>query len=142
MSSVAVSCSEFPVRVLIAEKNAFYRRVIRQYLLPARQSEMTDVETSLEAISMLLLQPFDLFVADWQTLTGNDGALLELVARRARAARRRMPVLALMAAPTRSTVLHASNNAVDMVLCKPFSLKVLQVRTEWLLSRPDQDLAI
>lgn len=137
-----MSRSQSLLRVLIAERNAFYRRVIRQYLLPFRQSEMVDVETSLDAISMLLTQPFDLLVADWDTLIGNDSALLELVARRAKIARRKMPILALMAAPTQSSVLHASNNAIDMVIRKPFSPKMLQVRTSWLLARLDEDVAI
>lgn len=137
-----VSKFQSPVRVLIAEKNAFYRRVIRQCLLPSRQSEMVDVETSLDTISILLTQPFDLMVADWDTLTGNDGALLEMVARRAKMARRKMPVLALMSAPTQSSVLHASKNAIDLVLRKPFSPKMLQIRTAWLLSRSDEDVAI
>jgi DNA-binding response OmpR family regulator len=131
-----------PLRVLIADKNAFYRRVIRQYLLPEQHAEMVDVETSLDAISMLLTQPFDLLVADWETLISNDGALLELVSRRAKMARRKMPILAMMSVPTQSSVLHASNNAIDMVLRKPFSPKMLQVRISWLLSRIDENLAI
>ncbi|MGL4441113.1 MAG: hypothetical protein ACRCUE_17780 [Bosea sp. (in: a-proteobacteria)] len=134
--------SETLLRILIAEKNAFYRRVIRQNLLPTRHSEMVDVETSLDAISLLLTQPFDLMVADWEALISNDGALLELVSRRAKMARRKMPILAMMAVPTQSSVLHASNNAVDMVLRKPFSPKTLQVRTGWLLSQLEQDMAI
>lgn len=137
-----MSRSESLLRVMIAEKNAFYRRVIREYLLPSRQSEMVDVESALDAISLLLTKPFDLLVADWETLISYDGALLELVARRAKMARRKMPILAMMAAPTQSSVLHASNNAVDMVLRKPFSPKMLQVRTCWLLSQNKDDMAI
>jgi DNA-binding response OmpR family regulator len=134
--------SQSPLRVLIAEKNIFYQSVILQNLLPNRLSEMVEVKTSLDAISLLLTQPFDLLVADWEVLTTNDGALLELVARRAKLARRKMPTLALMATPTESSVLRASHNAIDMVLRKPFSPKALQVRTAWLLSGLDQDMAI
>ncbi|MCO4055745.1 MAG: response regulator [Bosea sp.] len=129
------------LRVLIADKNAFYRRVVRQYLVPFRHSEMMDVESPLEAISLLLTQPFDLMVVDWELLIGNDGALLELIVRRARLARRKMPVMALMELPTQSSVLHASNNAVDMVLRKPFSPKTLQVRAEWLLAQVVEEIA-
>lgn len=136
-----MSKSRAVLRVLIADKNAFYRRVVRQYLLPFQHSEMLDVESSLEAISLLLTQPFDLMVVDWELLIGNDGALLELIVRRARLARRKMPVMAMMALPTQSSVLHASNNAIDMVLRKPFSPKMLQVRANWLLSQVVEEIA-
>lgn len=137
-----MSRSQTLLRVLITDKNAFYRRVIRQYLLPFRQAEMVDVETSPDAISLLLTQPFDLLVADWEMLISNDGALLELVARRAKMARRKMPIMATMAQPSQSSVLHASNNGIDMVLRKPFSPKMLQVRAGWLVNQLEADVPI
>jgi two-component system, sensor histidine kinase and response regulator len=129
------------LRVLIADRNSFYRRVVRQNLMPGRACEMAEVETPLDAISLLLSQPFDLLIADWEVLILNDGGLLELVVRRAKLARRPMPVMAMMANPTQSSVLHASNNAVDMVLRKPFSPKQLQQRVTWLLGRAEIDVA-
>lgn len=129
------------LRVLIADKNPFYRRIVRQHLMPFRHTEMLDVETSLECISLLLTQPFDLMVVDWEVLMTNDGALLELVVRRARLARRKMPVLALMSVPTQSSVLHAANNSIDLVLRKPFSPRMLQLRAEWMLSRVEAEMA-
>jgi DNA-binding response OmpR family regulator len=127
-------------RVLIADKNQFYRRVIRQHVLPARLSEMSEAESSIDTMSLLLSHPFDLLVADWDVLIGNDGALLELIVRRAKMARRKMPVLALMSLPTQSSVLHASNNAINLVLRKPFSPKMLQDRAEFLLSSMPAEL--
>ncbi len=134
--------SSTPIRVLIADKNSFYRRVLRQNLFPRRQVETHEAESSLDAMSLLLAQPFDLFLADWDVLMANDGALLELVVRRARLARRKMPVMALMVNPTHSSVLHASNNAIDMVLKKPFSPKMLNQRCDWLMERTQTDLAV
>jgi CheY-like chemotaxis protein len=129
------------LRVLIADRNSFYRRVVRQNMMPGRPCEMAEVEAPLDAISLLLTQPFDLLIADWDMLILNEGGLLELVARRAKLARRRMPVMAMMANPTQSSVLHASNNAVEMVLRKPFSPKQLQQRTAWLLQRSEVEVA-
>jgi two-component system chemotaxis response regulator CheY len=135
-----VSSSQITPRVLIADKNQFYRRVIRQHVLPARLSEMSEAESSIDTMSLLLSHPFDLLVADWDVLIGNDGALLELIVRRAKMARRKMPVLALMSVPTQSSVLHASNNAINLVLRKPFSPKMLQDRAEFLLSSMPAEL--
>jgi len=135
-----VSNSQMIPRVLIADKNQFYRRVIRQHVLPARLSEMSEAESSIDTMSLLLSHPFDLLVADWDVLIGNDGALLELIVRRAKMARRKMPVLALMSLPTQSSVLHASNNAINLVLRKPFSPKMLQDRAEFLLSSMPAEL--
>ena len=135
-----MSSSQTIPRVLIADRNQFYRRVIRQHVLPARLSEMSEAESSIDTMSLLLSQPFDLLVADWDVLIGNDGALLELIVRRAKLARRRMPVLALMSLPTQSSVLHASNNAINLVLRKPFSPKMLQDRAEFLLSSMASEL--
>jgi DNA-binding response OmpR family regulator len=135
-----VSSSQMIPRVLIADKNQFYRRVIRQHVLPARLSEMSEAESSIDTMSLLLSHPFDLLVADWDVLIGNDGALLELIVRRAKMARRKMPVLALMSLPTQSSVLHASNNAINLVLRKPFSPKMLQDRAEFLLSSMPAEL--
>ncbi len=125
------------LRVLIADKNSFYRRVLRQNLLPGQPSEMQEAETALDAVGLLLAQPFDLFIVDWDLLIANDGALLELVVRRAKLAKRRMPVMTLMVNPTQSSVLHASNNNIDMVLRKPFSPKALQQRMRWIVERQD-----
>ncbi len=135
-----MSSSQMIPRVLIADKNQFYRRVIRQHVLPARLSEMSEAESSIDTMSLLLSHPFDLLVADWDVLIGNDGALLELIVRRAKMARRKMPVLALMSLPTQSSVLHASNNAINLVLRKPFSPKMLQDRAEFLLSSMPAEL--
>ena len=135
-----MSSSQTIPRVLIADRNQFYRRVIRQHVLPARLSGMSEAESSIDTMSLLLSQPFDLLVADWDVLIGNDGALLELIVRRAKLARRRMPVLALMSLPTQSSVLHASNNAINLVLRKPFSPKMLQDRAEFLLSSMASEL--
>lgn len=135
-----MSSSQIIPRVLIADKNQFYRRVIRQHMLPARLSEMSEAESSIDTMSLLLSHPFDLLVADWDVLVGNDGALLELIVRRAKMARRKMPVLALMSLPTQSSVLHASNNAINLVLRKPFSPKMLQDRAEFLLSSMPAEL--
>ncbi len=135
-----MSSSQIIPRVLIADKNQFYRRVIRQHVLPARLSEMSEAESSIDTMSLLLSHPFDLLVADWDVLIGNDGALLELIVRRAKMARRKMPVLALMSVPTQSSVLHASNNAINLVLRKPFSPKMLQDRAEFLLSSMPAEL--
>lgn len=135
-----MSSSQMIPRVLIADKNQFYRRVIRQHVLPARLSEMSKAESSIDTMSLLLSHPFDLLVADWDVLIGNDGALLELIVRRAKMARRKMPVLALMSLPTQSSVLHASNNAINLVLRKPFSPKMLQDRAEFLLSSMPAEL--
>ena len=135
-----MSNSQMIPRVLIADKNQFYRRVIRQHVLPARLSEMSEAESSIDTMSLLLSHPFDLLVADWDVLIGNDGALLELIVRRAKMARRKMPVLALMSLPTQSSVLHASNNAINLVLRKPFSPKMLQDRAEFLLSSMPAEL--
>jgi DNA-binding response OmpR family regulator len=131
--------SDSVLRVLIADRNPFYRRVLRQNLNLSRPLEMFDAESSLESISLLLTQPFNILLADWEILTSNDGALLELISRRAKLARRKMPTLALMNQPTQSSVLHASNNSIEMVLRKPFSPKQLQARTRWLLDRVPLD---
>ncbi len=132
------SASRPSLRIMIADANAFYRRIVRQCLVSSQFGEMHEAESSLDGISLLLTQPFDLLVADWETLLSNDGAMLELVVRRSKLARRKMPVLALMAVPTQSSVLHASNNAVDLVLRKPFSPKMIQQRARWLIESAAQ----
>lgn len=107
--------------------------MIRQDLAPGCNLNLHDAETPAEAMSLLLSQPFDLLVADWEIMIAQEGAFLELVARRARLARRKMPALVLMTQPTQASVLHASNNGIDMILGKPFSPKMLQQRVFWLL---------
>ena len=67
---------------------------------------------------------------------------MELITRRAKTIKRKMPVLAMMASPTRSNVMHASSNGIDMVLRKPFSPKALQQRTRWLLDQVKLEMAI
>jgi DNA-binding response OmpR family regulator len=49
-------------------------------------------------------------------------------------------VLSLMSLPTQSSVLHASNNAINLVLRKPFSPKSLQDRAEYLLNSMTAEL--
>ncbi len=133
-----MSRSNTMLRVLISDRNAFYRDVVREHLSIGRLGEIYVAESPLETVSCLLTKPFDLLVADWESLTCNDGALLELLVRRARTTRRAMPVLALMAKPTHADVMRAANNAVDLVLRKPFSPKMLQQRVEWLLGRAEE----
>lgn len=128
--------------ILVIDKNVYYRRVIRQYLLPYQLAEMIEAETSLDAISLLLTKPFDLLVADWDALTSNDGALLELIAQRAKAVRRKMPTMAMMARPTEKSVLQASRYAIDVVLRKPFSMTALQARANWLVRQIEEDIPI
>jgi CheY-like chemotaxis protein len=130
------------LRILLADANPFYRGAIREYILPGEFPEIHEAQSALDTVGLLLSQPFDLLVADWEILVTNDGALLELIVRRSKSIKRLMPVLALMANPTQPNVLQASNNGVDMVLRKPFSPQALQERTRWLLNKISLEMAI
>jgi two-component system, chemotaxis family, chemotaxis protein CheY len=137
-----VSMSQTELRILLADQSAFYRGAIREYILPGLFPDIHETQSALDTVALLLSQPFDLFVVDWDLLTTNDGALMELIVRRAKTIKRKMPVLAMMASPTRSSVMHASSNGIDMVLRKPFSPKLLQERTRWLLDQVKLEMAI
>lgn len=134
--------SQIELRVLLADKSPFYRNAIREYLLPGQFPEIQETQTALDTVALLLSQPFDLFVVDWDLLVTNDGALLELIVRRSKTIKRKMPVLAMMVSPTRASVMHAADNGIDMVLRKPFSPKALQERARWLLEQISLEMAI
>ena len=130
------------LRVLLADPSAFYRSTIREYILPGLFPDIQEAQSALDTVALLLAHPYDLFVVDWELLTTNDGALMELIVRRSKTIKRKMPVLAMMASPTQSSVMHASSNGIDMVLRKPFSPKALQQRTRWLLDQVNLEMAI
>ncbi len=134
--------SQTELRILLADANPFYRSAIREYLIPGHFPEIQEAASALDAVPLLMSKPFHLFIVDWSLLATNDGALLELLVWRSTTVKRKMPVLAMMARPTRQDVLHASKNGVDMVLRKPFSPKILQERASWLLDRPGMEMAI
>ncbi len=134
--------SKTELRILLADGSAFYRGAIREYILPGQFPDIQEAQTALDTVALLLAHPFDLFVVDWDLLITNDGALMELIVRRAKTIKRKMPVLALMDSPTRTSVTHASDNGIDMVLRKPFSPKALQERTRWLLEQVSLEMAI
>jgi DNA-binding response OmpR family regulator len=125
----------FVMHILVADPSGFHRRVMREHLMPAGMAAITEAESAFQAVSCLQCEPFDMLIADWALLTQNEGALLALVAHRARRSQHKMPVLALMTRPNQSHVLHAVNNGVDMVLCKPYAPKDLRVRVDWMLAK-------
>jgi DNA-binding response OmpR family regulator len=128
------------VRILIAERSAYLRTVIREHLFAAGVRHMRIAQDQVQVMAHLSGESFDAAIADWTLLTAGDGTLLKLLGSARRSGGAKMALLAAMSEPTRTSVTTARDSGVNAVVVRPFSERDLISRMHRiLLPDPESD---
>jgi DNA-binding response OmpR family regulator len=127
------------VGVLVAERSAYVRNIIREHLFVAGIRHLCLAEDQVQAMSHLEAGAFEAAIADWDLLTAGDGTLLKVLAEARRPDGGRTHLLAAMARPTRAGVVRARERGVRAALVRPFSPRALVGRLNRLLVEPVPD---
>jgi DNA-binding NarL/FixJ family response regulator len=110
-----------PIRILIADRSAYSRAVIRETLFAAGIRHLRPAQDQVSAMAQLAASRIDLAVADWALVTAGDGALLAALAGPGGATARPIGLLAIMAEATRRQVEDARRKGARAILLRPFS---------------------
>ena len=110
--------------VLIADKNAHMRRILRSILRELNIRMVTEAVTPVDAHKFLTTKPFDLAFVEWAPdFDGN--AIVRQTRRDPQAASRMIPVIVTSAYTEVHHVTSARDAGADQFLAKPFTVKMI-----------------
>lgn len=110
--------------VLIADKNAHMRRILRSILRELNIRMVTEAATPEDALNLLVGKPFDLAFVEWAPdFDGN--AITRQVRRNPKALSRMIPVITTSAYTELMHVITARDSGSDQFLAKPFTAKLI-----------------
>lgn len=123
------------IRVLVVEKHASMRKIIRDVLLELGVKNVMLAETPAAAFEMFREQPADLVLTDWAP--GFDGLkFLELVRRSDDSPNAYAPVVMVTAYTELRHVCQARDAGMNEFLAKPFSAKLIYYRIKAIIENP------
>ena len=110
--------------VLIADKNAYMRRLLRSILREFNFRMVTEASTPEEALALLVSTPFDLAFIEWAPDFDGNAAVRQL-RRDAKAMSRFIPVIVTSAYTEVHRVVASRDNGATQFLAKPFTAKMV-----------------
>jgi len=110
--------------VLIADKNAHMRRILRSILREINIRMVTEAVIPEDAVKLLATKPFDLAFVEWAPdFDGN--AVVRRIRRDINAASRLIPIVITSAYTEFQYVVAARDAGSDQFLAKPFTVKMI-----------------
>jgi DNA-binding response OmpR family regulator len=110
--------------VLIADKNAHMRRILRSILRELNIRMVTEAVTPVDAHKFLATKPFDLAFIEWAPdFDGN--AVVGQIRRDPHALSRMIPIIVTSAYTEVQHVIAARDAGADQFLAKPFTVKMI-----------------
>ncbi len=110
--------------VLVADKNAHMRRLVRSILRELNIRMVTEASTPEDALDQLVTKPFDLAFIEWAPdFDGN--ATVRQLRRDAKAMSRYIPVIITSAYTELQHVVTSRDNGATQFLAKPFTAKLI-----------------
>lgn len=110
--------------VLIADKNAYMRRILRSILREINIRLVTEAVTPEDAFKFLATKPFDLAFVEWAPdFDGN--AVVRRIRRDINAASRLNPIITTSAYTEFQYMVAARDAGSDQFLAKPFTVKMI-----------------
>ena len=110
--------------VLVADKNAHMRRLVRSILRELNIRMVTEASTPEEALDQLVAKPFDIAFIEWAPdFDGN--ATVRQLRRDTKAMSRFIPVIVTSAYTEVQHVVTSRDNGATQFLAKPFTAKLI-----------------
>ena len=110
--------------VLIADKNAHMRRIMRSILRELNIRMVTEAGTPEDALALLTSKPFDLAFVEWAPDFDGNASIRQL-RRQSNAASRFIPVIVTSAYTEVHHVVASRDAGADQFLAKPFTAKLI-----------------
>ena len=110
--------------VLIADKNAHMRRILRSILRELNIRAVTEAVAPTDAYKFLTTKPFDLAFIEWAP-DFDGSAVVRQIRRDSQAASRMIPIVVTSAYTEVQHVVTARDAGADQFLAKPFTVKMI-----------------
>ena len=110
--------------VLVADKNAHMRRLVRSILRELNIRLVTEAATPEDALALLTAKPFDLAFIEWSPDFDGNAAVRQL-RRDVKALSRYVPVIVTSAYTEVQHVVTARDAGADQFLAKPFTARLI-----------------
>ena len=121
---VAAGYNLSALAVLVVDKNAHMRRIMRSILRELNIRMVTEASTPEDALELLVTKPFDLVFIEWAPdFDGN--ATVRQLRRDAKAASRCIPVIVTSAYTEVQHVITSRDAGADQFLAKPFTARLI-----------------
>jgi CheY-like chemotaxis protein len=132
--SVTLNLSD--LSILIADSNAYARRIIHGILRGFGANKLLEVANEKDLLRTLTVQKIDILICDERLPEHGGLALARAIRRNAKNENRTMPILVMTGDARESTIRQARDAGANMVVTKPMSPKSLYDRLAWIAFRP------
>jgi len=121
------------IKILIVDDFSTMRRIIKNLLRDLGFTNTSEADDGITALPMLEKGNFDFLITDWN-MPGMTGIEL-LVACRASAKLKKLPILMVTAEAKRDQIIAAAQAGVNGYVVKPFTAAALQEKIEKIFER-------
>ena len=122
--------------ILIADPNAYARRITNGILRGFGANKVLEVENSLGLFQVLTGQKIDILLCDTRLPPHGGLMLTRSIRRNSNNENRTIPILLMASDTSESTIKNARDAGANMVVAKPMSPKSLYDRLGWIAFNP------
>jgi CheY-like chemotaxis protein len=122
--------------ILVAEPNAYLRRVMHGMLRGFGANKLLEVDTSIGLFQALSGQKVDILLCDARLAPHNGLDVVRTIRRNGQNQNRTLPIMLLSADTNEATVKRARDAGTNMVIAKPMSPSSLYDRLSWIAFNP------
>jgi CheY-like chemotaxis protein len=122
--------------ILLADPNAYLRRVVHGMLRGFGANKVMEVDNSLNLFQALSGQKIDILLCDARLGPHSGLDVMRTIRRNSQNQNRTMPIMLLSSDTNEMTVKHARDAGANMVIVKPMSPASLYDRLSWIAFNP------
>ena len=122
--------------ILVAEPNAYLRRVMHGMLRGFGANKLLEVDNSISLFQALSGQKVDILLCDARLSPHNGLDVVRTIRRNGQNQNRTLPIMLLSADTNEATVKRARDAGTNMVIAKPMSPSSLYDRLSWIAFNP------
>ena len=122
--------------ILVAEPNAYLRRVMHGMLRGFGANKLLEVDNSISLFQALSGQKIDILLCDARLSPHNGLDVVRTIRRNGQNQNRTLPIMLLSADTNEATVKRARDAGTNMVIAKPMSPSSLYDRLSWIAFNP------
>lgn len=122
--------------ILLADPNAYLRRVVHNMLRGFGANKVLEVDNSLALLQTLSIQKVDILLCDSRIGPRNGLELTKTIRRNVQNQHRTMPIMLLSSDTSEAMVKQARDAGANMVIIKPMSPASLYDRLGWIAFNP------
>jgi CheY-like chemotaxis protein len=122
--------------ILVAEPNAYLRRVMHGMLRGFGANKLLEVDNSISLFQALSGQKVDILLCDARLAPHNGLDVVRTIRRNGQNQNRTLPIMLLSADTNEATVKRARDAGTNMVIAKPMSPSSLYDRLSWIAFNP------